>query len=458
MKITKVDIGDYRQFKNISFDFTYPEGHPKAGQPLDKVCLIGQSGTGKTTLLNVIWELTKTLSKVWEAEGRVINNDLLSNEKLLGELFEQTSFKLKVGYQIATLKKASAPNMSDREYLADWYQQYIHKKPTFYFNPNQKVCIYIKDSIAREADAFLFDQKEKPQLFSDFIKTTTQVENEKAEYENWINSAGSRKAIVLGDMESLSTWQYLLRDLNQYDEESQAIVRSFLQKQGASASKLVNELQKWIDTTPNPRIDLAEKCLNPILDKLFLEVDTAAGNVPITLQTKGGVKIPNDSLSTGTRQLLSTAIPLYKFNTKDTLILFDEPERSLFPDIQRELIKYYTGLAPEAQFFFATHSPIIAAAFEPCERFILYFDENGEVKCRNGVAPIGDDPNDVLRKDFNMSPLVPEEGVEAYQNYLDLATKIKNEPDIERKMALIAERSILGNKYDFPVTKADEKN
>jgi ABC-type lipoprotein export system ATPase subunit len=33
---------------------TYPEGHEKAGQPLDKVCFIGQSGTGKTSLLKII--------------------------------------------------------------------------------------------------------------------------------------------------------------------------------------------------------------------------------------------------------------------------------------------------------------------------------------------------------------------------------------------------------------------
>ena len=54
MKITGIDISEYRQFKNIKFDFTYPEGHEKAGQPLEKVCFIGQSGTGKTTLLNII--------------------------------------------------------------------------------------------------------------------------------------------------------------------------------------------------------------------------------------------------------------------------------------------------------------------------------------------------------------------------------------------------------------------
>src|SRR6187402_1563914 len=54
MKITKVVLKDFHQFKDTTIDLTYPKGHPKAGEPLDKVCIIGQSGTGKTTLLKIL--------------------------------------------------------------------------------------------------------------------------------------------------------------------------------------------------------------------------------------------------------------------------------------------------------------------------------------------------------------------------------------------------------------------
>jgi predicted ATP-dependent endonuclease of OLD family len=54
MKISQIDIKDYNQFKNLTLDFTYPKGHQKEGKPLDKICFLGQSGTGKTSLLNVI--------------------------------------------------------------------------------------------------------------------------------------------------------------------------------------------------------------------------------------------------------------------------------------------------------------------------------------------------------------------------------------------------------------------
>ena len=56
---------------------------------------------------------------------------------------------------------------------------------------------------------------------------------------------------------------------------------------------------------------------------------------------------------------------------------------------------------PNIQFIVSTHSPFIAASFEPEERFILYFDDN-QVKVRRGNSPIGDDPNDILANDFGI--------------------------------------------------------
>ncbi len=56
MKITGLQTDNYRHLQNLKFDFTYPEGHAKAGQPLEKICIIGQSATGKTGLLELIKE------------------------------------------------------------------------------------------------------------------------------------------------------------------------------------------------------------------------------------------------------------------------------------------------------------------------------------------------------------------------------------------------------------------
>jgi predicted ATPase len=136
------------------------------------------------------------------------------------------------------------------------------------------------------------------------------------------------------------------------------------------------------------------------------------------LKNKVGV-IPFTGLSTGTKGLLLSMFPLFELDTNEAVILMDEPERSLFPDVQIELFSYYQRLAPNAQFIVATHSPFIAAAFEPEERFVLYFDKEGNVAVRRGQSPIGDDPNDMLRNDFNVE-YYNNFGKEAYQRYLDL--------------------------------------
>jgi hypothetical protein len=39
MKIGEIRITNYHQFKDFALDLTYPTGHPKEGQPLEKVSL-----------------------------------------------------------------------------------------------------------------------------------------------------------------------------------------------------------------------------------------------------------------------------------------------------------------------------------------------------------------------------------------------------------------------------------
>ena len=51
MKICKVYIKGFQQFEDLELDFT----NPKTGEPLDKICFIGRNGTGKSTILQVLY-------------------------------------------------------------------------------------------------------------------------------------------------------------------------------------------------------------------------------------------------------------------------------------------------------------------------------------------------------------------------------------------------------------------
>ncbi len=101
----------------------------------------------------------------------------------------------------------------------------------------------------------------------------------------------------------------------------------------------------------------------------------------IRIETLQGQEVPFNAWSTGTKQLITRVLPLYAKRPKNFLLLFDEPEQSLYPDIQTEIIDVITNpkLSTDCQFFFATHSPLIASCFEPWEIVELKFRPDGTV-------------------------------------------------------------------------------
>ena len=121
----------------------------------------------------------------------------------------------------------------------------------------------------------------------------------------------------------------------------------------------------------------------------------------------------------------------------------------MYPDFLYDLIETYTELTQNTQFFVSTHSPIIAAQFEPFERFILDFDDNAKIVVRKGTIPVGDDPNDILSKDFYVRNLMGKEGVKKWERYIELKSLIQKEKDIETKSQLADEFIEIGNAYNF---------
>jgi hypothetical protein len=95
------------------------------------------------------------------------------------------------------------------------------------------------------------------------------------------------------------------------------------------------------------------------------------------------------------------------------------------------------------------HSPIVAAQFRPEERIVLEFDETYHVRARRGVTPVGDDPNDVLEKDFEVRSIYGPEGLKQWERFLQLRRTIKKEADPGKKRLLIDEYLHIGNAYNF---------
>lgn len=427
MKISKLHIYSYKHIQNISFDFTYPAGHTKAGKPLDKICIIGQSATGKTSILELIKKNVFSL-----------NTLEVANESYLFDYFNsgfdgELKFKSK-DLQVDIIGNIIVKNGKEFKNNSGGGGQITR------LTEDKFKLLYLSSELISVEAISIFNQNP--------IDISNKFDIEK--YSNLNNNFTYKDYnYQFGQEANTELWFFLLHKILDYRKRFTQMASELINK-GAigNLTKLNQDYNNWSKNNENPLVSFANY-FNPILKKLNLEVDLI--NTEYSIPIKSGYNeetIPISSLSTGTKGLLLSMFPLYELDTTDSIILVDEPERSLFPDMQIDLISHYQNLAPNAQIIVATHSPFIAAAFEPEERFILYFDENGKVAVRKGESPIGDDPNDILRNDFNVN-YYNDFGKKAYENYLDLKRKVTLETEPTKKKELVIELSELGDKYNF---------
>ncbi len=373
MKISKIEIIDYNQFKNFTVDLTYPKGHAKEGLPLDKVCFIGQSGTGKTTLLNLIRAIVS--HGLIEKSYVNLNMKNITAETHFGESNINRHIKIENGKvsetldKIVNVRKSKVKDGDRKAFLLTYYS-------------DTNILISFPAEINTDFNSILSEKKSEDSsiIFSKPIieRQTIEIsEDNKLKFKFFDFEINNVKEI----------WDNILKDIQKFKVSQLSYrneIASKMENGMMDADKWIEDLKKWKEQNPNPLKDLADK-LNIILNKFNLEIKpesdfkSAEDLKFIKVHQMNGNEIPNNFWSTGTKQLILTATPLLKLNTDKSIVLIDEPERSFYPDIQQEIVNFYTRLAPNAQFFIATHSPIIASSFEPWEIVELKFNENGEL-------------------------------------------------------------------------------
>lgn len=355
MKVTKIEIEDFHQFKNLEIDLTYPKGHIKEGEPLDKVCIIGQSGTGKTTLLKIIGGHTYTLNSLFE--------------EYKAEDFKKVFVTRKEKDLVIVNSVGYSGKTNEPSYL--WSN--LREK-------GQKIEF---------DEAYEKYKKYQGEIKNQFIYFPAELKYNYVEKKD-INLS-SIKIIDFGIYNLGDVWNIVLSKIQEY-QEGELKIRQQVSKivednstDIAAIQKAVRKLERWRKKEFNPLADIAEECLDPLLKhfnlrvKRDLDIQKKEDLGFIKVEDLKGNAIPQDLLSTGTKQVLFSAMPLYLLKPEGSLILYDEPERSLYPSIQKFIIDFYTGLTINSQFFFATHSPIIASSFEPWEIIELKFNDKGEV-------------------------------------------------------------------------------
>lgn len=515
LKIEKIIIRDVQQFKDVEIDLTYPKGHPKEGQVLDRVCFIGKNGTGKSTLLKSLADFLKTFNtENWDKIasfpliitlnhlGQTINinydkrlggNGIIEEGKVLewhekyrnvlfleseqnrfNELLKVLETEREILFKNEGLTKYRTNNA---EYDSIWLQlKENQKKQDELLDKNRIIETNIKKEIEKISsillkgrlferainNAGLKDNKFDIVIYSPAEVDKNELLNLKDVPQTSLNDALSffnhlPYYFEVSNENAKDFWTYLIFLLKKREDD----FREFEQIE-ENQNRTVKDVRDSFDKKNQKILEKLADLWNKILEKSGLEFDYEGASNPTQLNDnlKAYIRIKATKqpisyhqLSTGIRNFIFKIGHIYSlyFNREinNGFLLIDEPENSLFPDFLYDLIDIYEEITNKTQMFFATHSPIIAAQFEPFERIILDFDDNGYVQVHKGIVPLGDDPNDILIKDFGVRSILGKEGSKKWKRFIELKTLIPRTLDESKKLVMIQEYLKIGYDYNF---------
>jgi ABC-type multidrug transport system ATPase subunit len=156
------------------------------------------------------------------------------------------------------------------------------------------------------------------------------------------------------------------------------------------------------DLTAKEVIEQAICDINKLLEGVSLKTELVDINSeqPVFKSFCGSMVLSNE-LSGGEKQLYYKAILFDKLRPQNSLIMVDEPETSLHPTWQQEVLKLYNNIQGDNQVILVTHSPHIIASIPPDNLFVLNINEEKKtVECFNardkGFHTRGNEPNDIL--------------------------------------------------------------
>ena len=313
MKVNGVKFKNHKVLGDLGISFCGSDN-----KTLDKIVLIGENGTGKTTILKEIYDLMD------------IESNSKSENKIFLELEENEKYLFK-------------------NYLLENNNNIIMEDDILYDCADIK-CLDIKK------EAFNFEEIEKDKYKSKVIYLPAEV------------NFNSLKRVD-------RTFRYKYKFRNEINENLISDLPS------AIANKIYVEMIMNEDLPARESREKVCKEVNSIFESMDLDVELIGlskdeDTVPIFRNIEGK-EFDISGLSSGEKQLFLRALSLKFLNVNNSIILIDEPEISLHPRWQRKIINVYENIGENNQLIIATHSPHIIGNVTKEQIRILKRDKEG---------------------------------------------------------------------------------
>lgn len=233
-----------------------------------------------------------------------------------------------------------------------------------------------------------FEDSIKNQIINELYFLSSYKENDRKKYQAILSSFETLPKLIyipteinFSEVKTETTNFYReysffnIVDFNMIKDIPSYIVSRIIYMLGQNENLTMLEARKKITEEINGIFNILE------LDVKLKGVSKDGKNMPI-FENSQGEEFGINELSSGEKQLFLRTLSIKMLEPEDSIILIDEPELSLHPKWQQQIIRVYQSIGKNNQIIVATHSPHILGSV-PSENIII-LSKNEE----NKIVPI----------------------------------------------------------------------
>jgi predicted ATPase len=394
MKICTIDIENYSdKIPNIKLNFLKEDE-----TPYDTIIFIGENGTFKTSILNLIFSIFN---------GGYGKKECTSIVTFMLEKEENENFKKEIVNYI---------NSENLEFCLEKYS--LTKEGGRYklLGHNNRLLLEGHDILSRDMFKVIFSE------------ALSNFENQRIDHTTNQTIDKSMKSRKTSNSLAKEIKQ-LLVDINIQDNQEIAQEVDDATKNKASEDIFYKISKK------ERRFSRFSKAFNNFFEGKEI---TKTGNSLDIIFKEGDKVFGIDELSSGEKQIVFRGSFLLKDKNveKGSVILIDEPEISMHPNWQIKILTFFREIFTEnnkqkSQIFIATHSPYILQNSRDCCVIVLKkIGEQLEIERKNGFY--GWTPDQITEKVFGLQ-LRPKEVIAKLSYFKELLKESYESKDKEKK-------------------------